>query len=63
VDTIRKFGCNGPVGIYADEYAALCIRKSLTEADYAAFHAYAEDQQSMKDASHTSRASPISPMR
>ena len=45
VDVVRKFGCNGPVGVFVDEYAGLCVRKSVPEEDYRAFSTFAREQE------------------
>ncbi len=49
VDVMRKFGYNGPVGLFIDEYGGLCVRKSLGEDDYKKFLAYSTAQQRTKD--------------
>jgi len=42
IDIMRKFGFNGPVGIFADPWTAQIIKNSLPPADYESFKQYAE---------------------
>lgn len=44
IDVMRKFGFNGPVGIFADRWTARIIQNSLSPADYLGFKQYAESQ-------------------
>jgi hypothetical protein len=44
IDVLRKFGFNGPVGIFADHWTAKIIKSSLSPDDYFAFKQYAEPQ-------------------
>lgn len=45
----RKFGFNGPVGIFVDEQTTKIIKKSTNENSYEAFYDYAKDQQDVVD--------------
>lgn len=40
IDVLRKFGFNGPVGVFADFQTAHFVQKSLSATDYEAFKAY-----------------------
>jgi hypothetical protein len=44
VDVLRKFGANGPVGLYADRDAGVAVKRSMDERTYASFVGYAEAQ-------------------
>jgi hypothetical protein len=48
IDLVRKFGCNGPVGVFIDESGGLCVRKSLSDDDCAEFTAYERSQEDAK---------------
>ena len=48
VDVTRKFGYNGPIGIFIDNSGGLCIRKSLNSEDYEQFVEYSSRQDHAK---------------
>lgn len=41
VNILRKFGFNGPVGVFIDEAGGRAVERSLPSEDYARFNAYA----------------------
>lgn len=45
VDTLRKFGFNGPVGLIADPQTAEAVKRSLRKDDYDKFQAYSSQQE------------------
>jgi len=49
VDVLRRFGFNGPVGVFIDEFGSLAVRNSLSRQDRNVFSAYAEAQQKTVD--------------
>ena len=48
VDPLKKFGFNGPVGIFIDEIGSYIVKKSLPETDYLAFLKYSKEQEQVK---------------
>lgn len=48
VDVIKKFGFNGPVGVFIPPYDGEVIRKSMSDADYTSFRNYAENNDDIK---------------
>jgi hypothetical protein len=49
VDIERKFGFNGPLGIFVDEQISQIIKRSLGERDHQAFYDYSRQQQNVTD--------------
>jgi hypothetical protein len=48
-NTLKKFGFNGPVGLFIDEIGAYIVRKSLKEDDYESFLLYSSSHDTVKD--------------
>jgi len=49
VDTVAKFGFNGPVGLFIDKYSGELIKKSIPPRDYAEFLNYANNADHVKE--------------
>lgn len=49
VDVLRRFGYNGPVGVFVDRLVAEAVKKSLAPQDHDAFFGYAKAQQKTLD--------------
>ncbi len=45
---LKKFGFNGPVGVFADEQLVHIVKKSMSEKDYEEFKSYSDAQDSVK---------------
>lgn len=49
VDTVAKFGFNGPVGLFVDKYSGELIKKSMPPKDYSEFLNYSNKSSDVKD--------------
>ena len=49
VDVMRKFGYNGPAGLFVDEPGGKAVKESLSAEDYAEFKKYSDTQEGTTD--------------